>query len=70
MNLQEHLSQKVERLLLRYEELQRTNQLMGEQIVQLTHERDQFKSKLENARHRIDSLLERLPEDVAIKESK
>jgi uncharacterized protein (TIGR02449 family) len=68
--LQEQIAQRVERLLLRHEELQRTNALLIEQIAQLTRERDQFKSRLETARHRIDALLDRLPEEVNAKESK
>lgn len=70
LKLQEQIAQRVERLLLRYEELQRTNQLLSEQVTQLTHERDQFKSRLESARNRIDALLERLPEDVVAKDVK
>jgi FtsZ-binding cell division protein ZapB len=70
LKLQEQIAQRVERLLLRHEELQRTNQLLTEQVGQLTHERDQFKSRLESARNRIDALLERLPEDVVAKDAK
>jgi uncharacterized protein (TIGR02449 family) len=70
LKLQEQIAQRVERLLLRYEELQRTNHLLSEQVSQLTHERDQFKSRLESARNRIDALLERLPEDVVVKDAK
>jgi uncharacterized protein (TIGR02449 family) len=68
--LQEQIAQRVERLLLRYEELQRTNSLLIEQVAQLTRERDQFKSRLETARNRIDALLDRLPEEINTRESK
>jgi cell division protein ZapB len=52
----------VERLLVRYEELQRTNALLAEQVELLTNERDSLKSRLHAARARVDALLERLPE--------
>ena len=68
--LQEQVAQRVERLLLRYEELQSTNTLLIEQIDQLTRERDQFKNRLETARHRIDALLDRLPEGINARENK
>jgi uncharacterized protein (TIGR02449 family) len=58
----EQLAERVERLLVRYEELQRTNALLAEQVEVLTHERDSLKSRLAAARARVDALLERLPE--------
>lgn len=57
----DQLAERVERLLLRYEELQRTNALLGEQVDTLTQERDSLKSRLSAARSRVDALLERLP---------
>jgi chromosome segregation ATPase len=54
--------ERVERLLVRYEELQRTNALLGEQVELLTQERDSLKSRLSAARARVDALLERLPD--------
>ena len=57
----EQIAERVERLLVRYEELQRTNALLAEQVVVLTHERDSLKSRLAAARSRVDALLERLP---------
>jgi cell division protein ZapB len=56
------LTERVERLLLRYEELTRTNALLYRQIDSLTQERDSLKSRLSAARARVDVLLERLPE--------
>ena len=53
---------RVERLLVRYEELQRTNVLLAQQVDALTQERDSLKSRLSAARARVDALLERLPE--------
>ncbi|MBW8722950.1 MAG: cell division protein ZapB [Polaromonas sp.] len=58
----DQIVERVERLLLRYEELQRTNALLTEQVNVLTHERDSLKSRLSAARARVDALLERLPE--------
>ena len=58
----DQIADRVERLLVRYEELQRTNALLGEQLNLLTQERDSLKSRLGAARARVDALLERLPE--------
>lgn len=58
----EQITERVERLLVRYEELQRTNALLVAQLDTLTHERDSLKSRLGAARARVDALLERLPE--------
>ena len=56
------LVERVERLLVRYEELQRTNALLADQVEALTHERDSLRSRLAAARSRVDALLERLPD--------
>ena len=58
----DQLSERIERLLVRYEELQRTNALLGDQVDSLTQERDSLKSRLGAARARVDALLERLPQ--------
>ncbi|MFC7205460.1 DUF904 domain-containing protein [Comamonas endophytica] len=55
------MSDRVERLLLRHEELQRTNALLAEQVAALTQERDSLRSRLSAARARVDALIERLP---------
>ncbi len=57
----EKVAERVERLLLRYDELQRTNALLAEQVQTLTQERDSLRSRLSAARARVDALLERLP---------
>ena len=57
----EQIAERVERLLLRHDELQRTNALLVEQVNSLTQERDSLKSRLSAARARVDALLERLP---------
>ena len=67
-SLLEQLADRVDRLLLRHGELQRTNDLLQVQIEQLTKERDNLKSRLGAARNRIDALLERLPQEADIKE--
>jgi len=58
----EQIAERVERLLLRHEELRRTNVLLAEQVAQLTAERDSLKTRLSAARSRVEALLERLPE--------
>jgi cell division protein ZapB len=57
--------ERAERLLLRHEELARTNALLQEQLHEVSHERDTLKSRLAAARSRIDALIERLPEQTA-----
>ncbi len=57
------LLQRVERLLLRHDELQRTNALLAEQLAAATQERDSLRSRLAAARQRIDTLVQRLPID-------
>jgi uncharacterized protein (TIGR02449 family) len=59
------LTERVERLLLRHQELTRTNVLLQEQVLALTQERDSLKSRLHAARARVDALLERLPSEPA-----
>jgi uncharacterized protein (TIGR02449 family) len=61
----DQIAERVERLLVRYDELQRTNSLLGAQVETLTQERDSLKSRLGAARARVDALLERLPEVAA-----
>jgi cell division protein ZapB len=58
----DQLAERIERLLVRYEELQRTNALLGDQVESLSQERDSLKSRLGAARARVDALLERLPQ--------
>ena len=60
----EELAERVERLLLRHDELQRTNALLEQQVAAVTHERDNLRSRLNAARSRIDALLERLPTEA------
>ena len=55
------LIERVERLLLRHDELKRTNALLQEQMLTLSHERDSLRSRLNAARARVDALLDRLP---------
>lgn len=59
------LVDRVERLLLRHEELKRTNVLLDQQVQALTLERDSLRSRLAAARTRVDALLDRLPQDTA-----
>lgn len=57
----DQVADTLERLLLRYEELQKANALLQEQVVQVTHERDTLRSRLTVARNRMDALLKRIP---------
>jgi uncharacterized protein (TIGR02449 family) len=65
----EHIAERVERLLVRYEELQRTNALLAGQVQALTQERDSLRSRLAAARGRIEALLDRLPTSAPDSES-
>ncbi|HUP08456.1 MAG TPA: DUF904 domain-containing protein [Caldimonas sp.] len=65
MSTIDELADRVERLLLRHGELQRTNELLREQLAAVTQERDNLRGRLHAARVRIDVLLERMPHDVA-----
>ena len=58
----DQLAERIERLLVRHEELQRTNALLEQQLASVTMERDSLKSRLAAARSRVDALIERLPE--------
>ncbi len=61
----QQLAERVERLLLRHEELQRTNALLLRQVESLGAERDSLKSRLSAARTRIDHLIDKLPQQAA-----
>lgn len=60
---------RVERLLQRHAELQRSNALLCERVAALTQERDSLKSRLSAARARVDALIERLPATPPTKEA-
>ncbi len=60
----DQITERVERLLVRYAEVQRTNALLAQQAQGLTQERDALRSRLQAARARVDALLDRLPEAV------
>ncbi len=70
MSTLEDLADRVERLLLRHDELKRTNALLEQQLAAVTHERDGMRARLSAARSRIDALLERLPEEAAAKSAR
>jgi cell division protein ZapB len=58
------LTDRVERLLVRHDEILRTNLLLQVQLTAITQERDSLRSRLSAARARVDALLERLPADT------
>ncbi len=57
------LADRIDRLVLRHEELQRAHSLLEQELGAVTSERDSLKARLAAARARIDALLARLPED-------
>ena len=57
----DQIAERVERLLVRHEELRRTNGLLGTQLDTVTRERDALRQRLEAAVSRIDAVLEQLP---------
>jgi uncharacterized protein (TIGR02449 family) len=61
MALLETLADRVDRLLLRHQELKRTSALLVQQLDAVSAERDNLRARLVAARARVDALLERLP---------
>lgn len=57
----DELTDRVERLLLRHEELRRTNALLQQQLAVTAQERDSLRARLSAARARIDALIDKLP---------
>ena len=57
----DQVAERVERLLSRHAELQRTNADLYGQVESLTRERDALRARLHAARVRVDAVLERLP---------
>lgn len=60
------LQSRVERLLLRHAELQRTNALLADRLQQTEVERDQLRHRLHDATQRVDKLLRRLDQTSSI----
>jgi cell division protein ZapB len=61
----DELTDRIERLLLRHEELRRTNALLQQQVAVTTQERDSLRARLSAARARIDALIDKLPHSSA-----
>jgi cell division protein ZapB len=57
----DELTDRIERMLLRHEELRRTNALLQQQVLVTTQERDSLRARLAAARARIDDLIDKLP---------
>ena len=53
----DQLAERLERLLLRHEELRRTQDLLQEEVSRLTGERDRLLAQCAQARARLDALL-------------
>lgn len=58
----DELTDRIERLLLRHEELRRTNALLHQQLTVTLQERDSLRARLSAARSRIDALIDKLPQ--------
>jgi cell division protein ZapB len=56
------LADRVERLLLRHREMQRTNELLTRQLDAVSLERDHLRTRLNQARQRVDEVLARMPQ--------
>lgn len=65
MSRLDELAERIDRLVLRHDELKRTSALLEQRLDSITAERDNLRSRLAAARARIDALLERLPADAA-----
>lgn len=63
MSTLQDLSERIERLVLRHDELKRSHALLEQQLAAVTTERDSLRSRLAAARARVDTLLARLPVD-------
>jgi uncharacterized protein (TIGR02449 family) len=61
----DNLTERIDRLLLRHQELARANALMEQQLTAVANERDSLRSRLAAARARVDALLARLPAEGA-----
>ncbi|MDE1951085.1 MAG: DUF904 domain-containing protein [Burkholderiales bacterium] len=61
MSTLQDLAERIDRLVLRHEELKRSHALLEEQLGIVGAERDSLRSRLAAARARIDALLARLP---------
>jgi cell division protein ZapB len=61
----EDLVERVDRLVLRHQELKRASTLIEQQLAAVSAERDSLRSRLAAARARIDALLERFPAEEA-----
>jgi uncharacterized protein (TIGR02449 family) len=57
----EDIADRVDRLLLRHDELKRANNLLEQQLASASQERDSLRSRLAAARARIEALIARLP---------
>jgi cell division protein ZapB len=60
------LGERIERLLMRYAELQKTNELLMGKLRAAEQERDNFRQRLNEARQRVDALLARLPDNLPL----
>ena len=57
----DQIADRAERLLVRHDELQRTNNLLASELKQVRSERDLLRSRLDTANERLDQLIAQLP---------
>lgn len=65
MSSLDQLIERVELLLARHAQLQRSNALLAGQVAALSQERDSLQSRLRAARARVEALVERLPDPAS-----
>lgn len=66
LHLVQQIAERVDRLLLRQEEMLKEQELLRSQVKSLTTERDALRQRLQLARQRVDQILTRLPSEAAL----
>ena len=63
LHLVQQIAERVDRLLLRHEEMLKEQELLRSQVKALSSERDTLRQRLQLARQRVDQILSRLPSE-------
>ena len=64
LHLVQQIAERVDRLLLRQEEMLKEQELLRSQVKSLTTERDALRQRLQLARQRVDQIITRLPSET------
>lgn len=64
LHLVQQIAERVDRLLLRQEEMLKEQELLRSQVKSLTTERDALRQRLQLARQRVDQIITRLPSEA------